>query len=169
MLARELSVVGGAAAVEVFCALLTVALCVDTAAVRIAVLAQLVKNILEFETVFPVCRNVGKVEESAHTHVVRVLVVDTVAQIVALVVLHVVRAEKVVDHSRLRAVAVAVVYGSDESELVALGKILRPCHVGREREVGVRSSCFYTPIVVKSISLQINARAERIQFSVNAS
>ena len=125
MFASELSVVCCAAAVVVFSRARLVVLFVHALSAGIAVVANLVEDVLELELVVAVGGEQRQVEHSAETGVVVILVVERVAQIDGTVVAFVVHSELVVLHIAERAVFVGVVQGGNHSHLV-LAKLPSP-------------------------------------------
>ena len=112
--AGELAVVGGAAAVIVFGVLFVVVLGTDAGAVGIAVGAYLVEDVFEFKAVVVFGGDKREVEHGTDAGGVVELVVLTVAQVVAAVVLGIIGADERIFHVEECLVAVAVIEGTDE-------------------------------------------------------
>src|SRR3712207_5875513 len=115
MLARELRVVSGTAAIVVLCRVFQVGLGANTLAPSIATGAQLVENVFPLVFMVVVFREHGKIGHHAYACLPVVLVVDRLAQIVGSVVLRIVYAEEVVLHVLVGFTAESVVQGGNQS------------------------------------------------------
>ena len=109
VLARDLSVVGCAAAVVVLGRTLQVGLGRHAVTPCVAVVAYLVEDVLELILVVAALGEEREVDHGAHADIVVELVVGAVAQVVVAVVGHVVHAEEVVLHILIGAELVGVV------------------------------------------------------------
>ena len=161
ILARELRVVGGAGAVVILCAADLVALCVKSLALGVALLAQLVEDILPFVASVSAGRHKGQVEQGTQACIVIVLLVGGVAQVDAAVMLLVVSTIQGVEHGCVGAVGIAVIERCEQRDQSAVAQFARAVDVSGQIEVGPRVVVAHAPIVVQPIGQQVHPAARQ--------
>ena len=150
VLARQLGVVGGPAAVVVLRAHLIVRLCVHSRAVGVSVSGQLVEDVFPFQLVVARFCEQGHVEQGSHAHVVVVLVVGGAAQIVAAVMGGIVHAKEVVGHVLVGACLVGIVHASHHAQLGTADRpLVAPLRTGLQ--VAPRVAVPHAPVVVQTV------------------
>ena len=116
MLSCKSEVIGCTTLIVVFCLLHIVALCIVALSVGIATFSNLIEYLLEFHTLPFVCREPYETEESTESDVVHALIIDSLSEIVRLVVHLVVGTKHIVLHIVESAEGITVVETSRQSQ-----------------------------------------------------
>ena len=150
MLSGKLCIIGGTTTIIIFCRLFIVRLCTDAVTLGIAIVAQLVKDVLQLIFVFPIFRHERKIEHTPQAHIVVKLVVNRLAQIVFTVVLGVINTKQVVLHVPIGSVFVTVIQHHDHPQPVPIHVPL-VIPIGRKFQISQRFLRLLVPVIVQSV------------------
>ena len=159
MFTRKLSVVGRAAAIIVLGIFFVIVLRTDAGTVGIAVGTYLVEDVFELEAVVFVFGNERYVQQRTYAGCMVVLIVDTASQIIAAVVVGIVSAEHRIFHIEVGFETVAVIDGSDKTYFPSGRKAAYAAYIGAYAQIADRVHGAYLPVVVESVSLQVDTVA----------
>ncbi len=151
VLAGELAVVCGAAAVVILRAALVVRLRTHSVTPCVTARCELVEDVLELVFVVTAARKEREIEHRSKAHIVVVLVVDGVTEVVGVIVQGIVDSEEIVLHSLVGAVFVGVIHCGEHAESVSseCPAAVKAC---RKFQVAEGFLGFQEPVVVKCVA-----------------